>query len=242
MAKETYYFTHDYNARNDDKILELRSNFGAEGYGLFWMIVEVMAENNSGGVNTKMVGGLSLNFGVTKERLLELISFCVEINLFYIEDKYLYSNRMKIHKEKRIELSKIRSELGKKGAIVKQQLSNSLANAKQTQANKIKGNKIKGNIIIKNGFNQKPINTEPIFNELPKDQISSAIELIQITQQVSVSKEDIISLWSVFKVQHLTGTKFYESIDKVYNYFNNWSKIQKFTKIQGQPLKGGIFL
>mgnify|MGYP001572489914 CR=1 FL=1 len=35
MAKDTYYFSHDYNARNDEKILELRVKYGAEGYGLF---------------------------------------------------------------------------------------------------------------------------------------------------------------------------------------------------------------
>ncbi len=31
--KDAYYFPHDCNARNDPKILALRSVFGAEGYG-----------------------------------------------------------------------------------------------------------------------------------------------------------------------------------------------------------------
>ena len=57
MAKEAFYFNHDYTARNDDKILELRANFGAEGYGIFWMIVETMAENEHGGLNASLLGG-----------------------------------------------------------------------------------------------------------------------------------------------------------------------------------------
>ncbi|MBV4438680.1 DUF4373 domain-containing protein [Clostridium tyrobutyricum] len=31
--KETYYFLHDYNARNDPKIPAMISKYGAEGYG-----------------------------------------------------------------------------------------------------------------------------------------------------------------------------------------------------------------
>lgn len=31
--KDAYFFAHDCNARNDPKILALRSVYGAEGYG-----------------------------------------------------------------------------------------------------------------------------------------------------------------------------------------------------------------
>ena len=44
MSKDTFWFKHDYNARNDEKILELRSIHGAEAYGVYWMIVETMAD------------------------------------------------------------------------------------------------------------------------------------------------------------------------------------------------------
>ncbi len=40
MAKDTYYFSHDCNARNDDKIIKLRIKHGAGGYGVFFMIIE----------------------------------------------------------------------------------------------------------------------------------------------------------------------------------------------------------
>jgi len=46
--KDAFYFQHDYNARNDEKVLELRSNYGVEGYGLFWMLLESMAETDDG--------------------------------------------------------------------------------------------------------------------------------------------------------------------------------------------------
>lgn len=112
MAKDTYYFSHDYNARNDEKILELRVKYGAEGYGLFWMLVETMAENENGGAKVSLMGGLSLGYGVSKEKLMEFIDHCIIIELFYHEDGFLFSRRMKKHKDFREKLS----VKGKEGA------------------------------------------------------------------------------------------------------------------------------
>lgn len=112
MAKQTFYFSHDYNARNDEKILELRSEFGAEGYGIFWMLVETMAENDNSGIKASLLGGLSLGFGVAKDVLNSVIGKCLELKLFHEEDGYYFSNRLLSHKEYR----KTLSENGKKGA------------------------------------------------------------------------------------------------------------------------------
>lgn len=112
MPKETFYFSHDYNARNDEKILELRAEFGPEGYGIFWMIVETMAENDNCGIKASLLGGLSLGFGVAKNKLYDIIKKCVELNLFYENEGYYFSNRLLSHKLHRQKLS----ESGKKGA------------------------------------------------------------------------------------------------------------------------------
>lgn len=45
MGKETFYFSHDYNARNDPKIRKLISRHGITGYGIFWAIVEDLYQN-----------------------------------------------------------------------------------------------------------------------------------------------------------------------------------------------------
>lgn len=112
MPKESFYFSHDYNARNDEKILELRAEFGPEGYGIFWMIVETMAENENCGIKASLLGGLSLGFGVAKNKLNEIISKCVDLKLFHESDGYYFSNRLLSHKTYRQKLS----ESGKKGA------------------------------------------------------------------------------------------------------------------------------
>lgn len=44
MAKDVYYFSHDSNARHDPKITAMRSVYGIEGVGRFWVLVEMMRE------------------------------------------------------------------------------------------------------------------------------------------------------------------------------------------------------
>ena len=45
MPKDTFYFSHDYNARNDEKIKRLIRKHGMQGYGVFWAIVEELYNN-----------------------------------------------------------------------------------------------------------------------------------------------------------------------------------------------------
>lgn len=45
MAKDTYYFTHDYNTRSDNKVKRLILKHGMAGYGVFWSIVEDLYNN-----------------------------------------------------------------------------------------------------------------------------------------------------------------------------------------------------
>lgn len=44
MAVESPYFSHDYNARNDRKMVTLRKREGMTGLGVYWSIVEMLYE------------------------------------------------------------------------------------------------------------------------------------------------------------------------------------------------------
>jgi len=114
--KNTFYFDHDYNARNDEKILMLRSEFGAEGYGMFWMLVESMAEASHGQLNRVAIGGLTVGYGVPKDRLEKIIDYCITAGLFVEAEKSkFYAPRIKQHHAK-IEALMI---AGRKGAEIR---------------------------------------------------------------------------------------------------------------------------
>lgn len=77
----------------------------------------------------------------------------------------------------------------------------------------------------KKNFKKKPIFSD--FNGLPEMIIGSVIQLLKITQQTNISNEQVNGLWEVFKVQNLTGEKYYQDEQGVYSHFINWSKTQK---------------
>jgi uncharacterized protein YdaU (DUF1376 family) len=43
--KDTFYFSHDYNPRGDEKIQKLIFKLGWEGYGLYWALIEMLYQN-----------------------------------------------------------------------------------------------------------------------------------------------------------------------------------------------------
>lgn len=84
MAKDTYYFSHDYNARNDSKIKRLLSKHGYLGYGLFWAIVEDLY-NNANALPTDYES-IAFDLRTTTELVISIINdfdlFCIETSEF----------------------------------------------------------------------------------------------------------------------------------------------------------------
>lgn len=74
-------------------------------------------------------------------------------------------------------------------------------------------------------FKTKPLASD--FNGLPEIIIGSVIQLMKITKQSDVTAADVNGLWNVFKIQNLTGKKYYKDTEGVYSHFINWSKTQK---------------
>lgn len=103
--KEAFYFSHDYTARNDQKILTLRWDFWLEWYALYFMMLESMAEEWDWYIHRVAIGGLWVSYGVTKDLLLSFIEKCIEIWLFIEDEYWIFSKRMLEHKWYRKALS-----------------------------------------------------------------------------------------------------------------------------------------
>lgn len=79
------------------------------------------------------------------------------------------------------------------------------------------------------------------FNGLPEIKIGSVIQYFKIAKQIDVTTEQVSGLWEIFKVQNLTGKKFYQEDDDVYSHFTNWvitKKIEKNGTIKPTPTNG----
>ena len=77
-AKDSYYFPHDYNARSDPKVMALRSVYGAEGYAVYFMLLEIMREQPSYRltVNKYLWDTLSMQLGVDGEKIKRIVEDC----------------------------------------------------------------------------------------------------------------------------------------------------------------------
>ena len=111
MKKDTFYFPHDYNAVTDVKILFMRQQLGMEGYGIYWFLIESLA--NAGGVlPMKIVPVLAMQIQVTEIKVKGLIE---NFELFEVVENQFFSIRLNGHLQVRSSLS----ESGKKGALAR---------------------------------------------------------------------------------------------------------------------------
>ena len=114
-VKETYYFSHDCNARNDEKILMLRAEHGWEGYGIFWALIEMMFESTETCIYHNKTKGIAVGYNIDITKLDSVISTAINEGLFVSDGDKFWSESLRKRKKAFHELKKKRSEAGKKG-------------------------------------------------------------------------------------------------------------------------------
>ena len=140
MSKDAYYFSHDSNARNDQRLLKIRMKHGMEGYGIYFAIVEVLREQQDYILTLPDLPCIAYDLRV-EIGLIEEIVF--NYDLFEVEDDKFYSRSLKRRMEKLDDKKKVRAEAGRKGgkasAKVKQKSTDAQA-VKESKVNKTKEN------------------------------------------------------------------------------------------------------
>jgi hypothetical protein len=92
--KEAPYFSHDADARNDLKIKSLIKKYTIEGYGIYWVILELMRVEDSYKLELKeyVINGIADSIYHDYDWTYEFIKYCVAIELFEVdENNSLYS-------------------------------------------------------------------------------------------------------------------------------------------------------
>lgn len=105
--KDTFYFSHDYNTRNDIKIKKLIQKHGMCGYGLFWSIVEDLYQNDNR--IPLEYDTLSFEYRVNEEMVKSILH---DFNLFVFDNNYFGSMSI----EKRIDERDKRSNKARESA------------------------------------------------------------------------------------------------------------------------------
>lgn len=90
--KDAYWFRHDSNSHRDPKLLRIRAKWGAEGYGLFWLLAEIMREQPEGRIRREDIPVWAVE--LRAERLAEFIEDCCSCGLYQCDQEAIWSDRM----------------------------------------------------------------------------------------------------------------------------------------------------
>ena len=112
--KDAYYFSHDSNARNDQRLMKLRMKYGPEGYGIYFMIIEILRDTENYTLHLSNIDSICFDVRSDEEKVSDILK---NYNLFEIDGEYFYSRSLSRRMEKLDRIKEIRRESGKKGAI-----------------------------------------------------------------------------------------------------------------------------
>jgi hypothetical protein len=136
MPKDTFYFSHDYNARNDEKIKRLIRKHGMIGYGIFWSIVEDLY-NNANALQTDY-DGIAYDLRTDSDVVASVIN---DFELFVFDGDFFGSNSV----QERLDQRNSKSESARKSASYRWENANALQPQSDSNAKKErKGKEIKG--------------------------------------------------------------------------------------------------
>jgi hypothetical protein len=107
--KDTYYFPHDYHARHDTKIEAMVNDYGVEGYGMYWVIIERLYESRNNKIEKfpKLFFGLATELCVSPDRAEKFVlSLINDYRLLEEDENNIWSDsvlrRMEIREQQRL--------------------------------------------------------------------------------------------------------------------------------------------
>tara|TARA_Y100001938_G_C8094908_1_gene437448 strand:- start:1201 stop:2004 length:804 start_codon:yes stop_codon:yes gene_type:complete len=157
MNKDAYYFSHDSNARNDQRLMKVRMKYGMQGYGIYFGIIEILREQADYTLAFDDLESIAFDLRVELNVIEDIVS---NYELFEIQDEVFYSKSLKRRLECLDKKKQIRSEAGRKGGRATQ----AKAKQKSSNAKAVKESKLDKSKEYNNKVNDikslKSINTE----------------------------------------------------------------------------------
>lgn len=225
MKKDVFWFTHDANATDDEKIMLLIDQLGLEGYGIYWVLIEKLRSSDKFKLSFTIVPILARRYNTTTEKMMTVIK---QYNLFEFDDEnFFFSPSLIVRMQKWVDKKEKNSIAGKISAQKRlglmnnksesQQVFNTCSTSVQLEQNRIEENRIEYNKENKFSFkkalinlgideqivddwiivrkNKKASNTETAYNSIKKQ-----IELCNANANECI-KMAVEHSWQGFKAQ-----------------------------------------
>lgn len=251
MAKETYYFSHDYNPIGDPKMQAMLSKYGGMGYGIFWRLVEMLHSETEHSLPLKkfVFIGVAEQMKSTPEFVADFVTDCIDnFELFLRKTKqneggsFFSSNRVFRNLENRSETKQRFVDSGRAGGIKSGESRRKIRETKgveatlpKNEANEAKERKGKENIIqsresITVDEVRPPITTEMTENNFLDFSKKMKADKVFTTPLFSQGvKPEHLDKWVLRYHIHIVGEG---NIKKDYNeyrkHFKNWLNKQEY--------------
>lgn len=138
MSKDTFYFSHDYNAIQDPKISKMILKMGIESYGIYWGIVE-MIYNQNGKIECDYEL-ISFKLNSDAEKIKAVVN---EFKLFKVKKGCIISDSI----TRRLLLRQEKSDKARQSSLARRSISDRSTNDKRSISDRlaIKESKVKYN-------------------------------------------------------------------------------------------------
>lgn len=210
MKKEAYYFSHDSNAKDDPKILQLRMELGWEGYGLFWALIELLRNESDYRMRTHYKS-IAFALQTQEDTIKKLIN---DFDLFVIDEQCFWSESLL----KRMELKEERSEKARESAKKRWNQTND-ANAMRTHS--------EGNadaMQLKERKGKEIVLSEESHNEIFRKLWTSNIWLEGIAMKNKTTIDQVRNHLNDFRQEMILTEKLKVDEKDAKEHFVNWIK------------------
>lgn len=115
--KDAYYFSHDSNAKDDPKCMLLIEQLGLEGYGIFWILVELLRDQPDYRYQLSLLPAIARKFNTTTQKVETVVK---AYDLFKITEDGCFFSISLVNRMKYLEVARLKkSNAGKKGNKVR---------------------------------------------------------------------------------------------------------------------------
>lgn len=239
MKKEAYYFSHDANAKDDPKILQLRMHLGWEGYGLFWGLIELL-RNQPDYKMQKHYMSIAFALQTDQKKIESLVN---DFDLFARDEQYFWSEsllkRMELKEERSEKMRNAANKRWNKESDAKAMQKHSLSNAEAMQLKERKGKEIKVNEIKENEissiniFTYRHLGGKNIFENMMHIYDLTEDQVQKLYQEWSITHED----QNFESEKHLKNS----FILFVKNNFTRFKQPQKTYQTKPEKKSGNVF-
>jgi len=128
--KEIIYFSHDVDAHDDPKCVLLTAELGLEGYGAYWLLLEMLYTQEEGKMLIRTAKALAKRYGTSEEVFDRLLG---DYDLFEVEGDEFYSPSMVRRKNEIRQKREQFAEWGRQSGQVRKAKKEAAKNLKDEQ-------------------------------------------------------------------------------------------------------------